>query len=102
MLMISEHFPFVMINDIKVNCCSLTALPDLIPSIEDVETSITLQDRYMGRMTCAMEEECMATSGFNLKEQYPRGEHIQQLYHIYIRSCPPLTRSSMNYTKHYF
>ena len=28
----------------------------------------------MGRMTCAMEEECMSSSGFELKSQYPRGE----------------------------
>lgn len=44
-----------------------TKLPDLEPSTYMVESTAFLQDRHMYFLTCAMEENCLAPSAYELK-----------------------------------
>lgn len=47
-------------------------LPDLEPSTYMVETTSFLQDRHMYYLTCAMEENCLAKSAYEIKKTSPR------------------------------
>lgn len=51
---------------------SIVVLPDLIPNITAIQQSVTIQDRYMGYLSCSMEENCLASSAYTLKDKNPR------------------------------
>ncbi|OWF45340.1 Lysyl oxidase-like 3 [Mizuhopecten yessoensis] len=48
-------------------------LPDLEPSTYMVETTAFLQDRSLYYLTCAMEENCLSSSAYDLQRRNPYG-----------------------------
>ncbi|KAF6038669.1 hypothetical protein EB796_003024 [Bugula neritina] len=47
---------------------SYTMLPDLIPNITSLVESVRIKDLYLAYLTCAMEENCLSSSAYELKE----------------------------------
>ncbi|XP_033757060.1 lysyl oxidase homolog 3-like [Pecten maximus] len=48
-------------------------LPDLEPSTYMVETTAFLQDRSLFYLTCAMEEQCLSSSAYEIRRNSPYG-----------------------------
>ena len=66
----------------------LTALSDLVPNITVLMESVSIQDRYMAYLTCALEENCLSSSAYTIKERHPRSTYyiymLPFIYFLYI------------------
>jgi len=59
-------------SSVKFISCRIAALPDLEPSTYMVETTAFLQDRHLYYLQCAMEENCLAKSAYELQKTSSR------------------------------
>lgn len=73
-----------MYHDYNINRSVCLALPDLEPSTYMVESTTFLQDRHMYYLTCAMEENCLAPSAYEIRKT-SRSMHKSIL--IYGQTC---------------
>lgn len=51
-----------------------TVLPDLVPNITALVESVSIQDKYLAYLTCALEEKCLSSSAYTVKEKHPRSK----------------------------
>ncbi|XP_067928127.1 lysyl oxidase homolog 3B-like [Watersipora subatra] len=47
-------------------------LSDLLPNVTALVNSVYVQDRYLAYLTCALEENCLSSSAYSIKETHPR------------------------------
>jgi lysyl oxidase-like protein 2/3/4 len=48
-------------------CVYITDLPDLIPNLQALQDSVMLQDRPLYYLQCALEENCLSSSAYEVR-----------------------------------